>query len=55
MGILTYPENVIHAKRTRLSAIPIRDVDKLVDTSQAWHQKTRNPAVDKFLALLSVP
>jgi DNA-binding transcriptional LysR family regulator len=55
MGILICPENVIHAKRAGLSAIPIRDVDKVVDISQAWHQKTRNPAVEKFLTLLSAP
>ena len=52
MGILIYPENVVHAKRAGLSAVPIRDVDKVVDISAVWHRETRNPALAGFLDLL---
>ena len=52
MGILIYPENVVHAKRAGLSAIPIRDVGKVVDISAVWHRETGNPALAGFLDLL---
>lgn len=52
MGILIYPENVVHAKRAGLSAIPIRDVGKVVDISAVWHRETHNPALAGFLDLL---
>ena len=52
MGILIYPENVVYAKRAGLSAIPIRDVGKVVNISAVWHRETRNPALAGFLDLL---
>jgi DNA-binding transcriptional LysR family regulator len=52
MGVLIYPENVVHARRAGLSAVRIRDVGKVVDISAVWLKEARNPALHRFLDLL---